>query len=67
MAKVNYDKNVDYQALINEAVAKGDMVAAANYERQRNAKIADMNGDNLIDISDLAYVASNMPGEVFEE
>ncbi len=34
-----YDKNVDYQAEINEASAAGDMQTAALLERQRNAKI----------------------------
>ena len=38
-----YDQNTDYQALINQAVAKGDYNAAGLYERQRNAKIAGMN------------------------
>ena len=38
-----YDKNVDYQDLINKAVANGDYASAAAYEQQRNAKIADMN------------------------
>lgn len=40
---VTYDPDVDYQALINEAVASGNTAAAAVYEQQRNAKIADMN------------------------
>lgn len=35
-----YDPNVDYQALINEAVAAGNYQLAAVYELQRNAKIA---------------------------
>lgn len=35
-----YDKNVDYQAKINEAIKKGDYLSAAMYEQQRNAKIA---------------------------
>ena len=38
-----YDQNTDYQALINQAAAKGDYNAAGLYERQRNAKIAGMN------------------------
>lgn len=38
-----YDKNTDYQALINEAVAKGDYVTAAKAEQSRNEKIAAMN------------------------
>lgn len=41
--KVSFDPSVDYQALINDAVAKGDTSAAAKYEAQRNAKIAAMN------------------------
>lgn len=35
----SYDPNTDYQAVINESVAKGDMAAAADAERKRNAKI----------------------------
>ena len=35
-----YDKNVDYQQKINEAVAKGDYESASAYEKQRNEKIA---------------------------
>jgi len=38
-----YDKNTDYQAIINEAVAKGDYVTAAKAEQSRNEKIADLN------------------------
>lgn len=37
-----YRNDVDYQALINEAVSKGDYKAAAQYERVRNEKIADL-------------------------
>ena len=36
---VKYDKKTDYQALINDAVAKGNYRDAAYYEQQRNAKI----------------------------
>lgn len=38
----SYNKDVDYQALINQAVASGDYSAAAQYEQQRNRKIADL-------------------------
>lgn len=38
-----YDKKTDYQAKINEAVAKGDYASAAKYEQQRNEKINDLN------------------------
>lgn len=38
----NYNKDTDYQALINQAVANGNYSAAAQYEQQRNAKIADL-------------------------
>jgi len=44
MAK-NYDKDTDYQALIEAAAASGDYASAAQYEQQRNAKIADMGLD----------------------
>ena len=37
---VSYDKNTDYQALMNQAVANNDYASAAQYEQQRNAKIA---------------------------
>lgn len=39
MPTYKYDKNKDYQAMINQAVAAGDMHSAAQYEQQRNAKI----------------------------
>ena len=35
----SFDQNTDYQALINDAVSKGDYMSAAKYEQQRNAKI----------------------------
>lgn len=35
-----YEKDTDYQALINAAVEAGNMKGAAKYEQQRNAKIA---------------------------
>lgn len=41
--KYTYDKEKDYQAMINEAVGGGDYRSAALYEQQRNQKIADMN------------------------
>lgn len=37
--KPSFDKNTDYQALINDAVSRGDYMSAAKYEQQRNAKI----------------------------
>lgn len=40
-----YDPNVDYQALINEAVAAGNYQLAAIYELQRNAKIVGQGMD----------------------
>lgn len=43
-----YNKDTDYQALINAAVAAGDYRAAAEYEQTRNEKINDLNarGEN---------------------
>ncbi|MBO5969678.1 MAG: hypothetical protein J6S14_14385, partial [Clostridia bacterium] len=38
-----YDKDKNYQAIIDDAVAKGDYKAAAQAEQARNAKIADLN------------------------
>jgi len=43
MAKIAYDKDTDYQALINQAILSGNLSLARQYEAQRNAKIADMN------------------------
>ena len=40
--KWEYDENIDYQALINDAVKNKDYGSAARYEQQRNAKITDM-------------------------
>ena len=39
-SQYSYDNDVDYMALINEAVANGNYQQAAIYEQQRNAKIA---------------------------
>ena len=49
MAKIKYDKDTDYQALINQAIQSGNVSLARQYEAQRNAKIADMNaqGTNI--------------------
>lgn len=38
-----YKKDTDYSALIKDAVSKGNYRAAAQYEQQRNEKIADLN------------------------
>lgn len=34
-----FNASIDYQKLINQSVANGDFASAAEYERQRNAKI----------------------------
>ena len=49
MAKTTYDKDTDYQALINQAIESGNAGLARQYEAQRNAKITDMNtqGTNI--------------------
>lgn len=36
----SYDPNVDYSALMDEAVKNGDLASAGKYEQQRNEKIA---------------------------
>lgn len=41
---MSYNKDTDYQAKINDAVAKGDYESAAKYEQSRNEKI---DGENL--------------------
>lgn len=40
---VKYDKDTDYQKIIDEAVKAGDYSTAARAEQQRNAKISDLN------------------------
>lgn len=49
MARTTYDKDTNYQALINQAIQSGNAGLARQYEAQRNAKIADMNtqGKNI--------------------
>lgn len=61
---ISYDKNVDYMDLINKAKAAGDMKAAAQYEAQRNQKIADMNkaGTNINNYTPTYnYTTNNTP------
>lgn len=41
---MSYNKDIDYQAKIDEAVSVGDYESAAKYEQSRNAKI---DGENL--------------------
>lgn len=53
-----YDKNTDYQALINSAVQSGNLGAAAQYEQQRNAKIA---GEGIADYQATSNYASYLP------
>lgn len=43
MATIAYDPNVDYMQLIMDAEKAGNRSLAAQYEAQRNAKIADLN------------------------
>ncbi len=42
---MSYDKNIDYQEKINEAVKAGDYESAAQYEKLRNEKIDSENLD----------------------
>ena len=55
-----YDPNVDYQALINDAVAAGNYQLAAIYELQRNAKIAGQG----MDYEQTNLYSSYLPGGV---
>lgn len=41
-----YNANTDYQKLMDQAAAGGDMARAAIYEQQRNQKIREGNGGN---------------------
>ena len=52
--KYKYDKDTDYQALIDRAVGNGEYGAAAVYEQQRNAKIA---GEGMSYAPTLKYAA----------
>ena len=45
LAEVEKLKSIDYQALINEAVSRGDYASAAKYEDMRNAKIDNLELD----------------------
>lgn len=56
--KYGYDPNTDYQALINEAIAKNDMARAAIYEQQRNEKIQ---GEGL-GMAQSSLYANYLPG-----
>lgn len=53
-----YNPSTDYQALINEAIAKNDYARAAIYEQQRNEKIA---GEGL-DMAQSSLYANWLPG-----
>lgn len=56
---VKYDKNVDYKALMDAAIAAGDYKAAGQYEQQRNAKIA---GEGITD-----YQQTHDLGSVYDQ
>lgn len=60
MATYGYDPNVDYQELINRAVAEGDMARAAIFEAQRNEKIA---GTGMTGVQQSSKYAAWLPGE----
>lgn len=53
-----YDKNTDYQKLIDEAKKSGDYTAAAVYEQQRNAKIE---GEGLSGVSKTNLYSNYLP------
>lgn len=53
-----YDVNADYQAYINDAVARGDFKSAAMYEQLRNQKII---GEGL------DYATTNLYGSYLED
>lgn len=63
-----YDMNTDYQAIINDSVAKKDYVSAAKAEQSRNEKIAylDANGLNQYNAVPTylyqSYLSSVTPG-----
>ena len=53
-----YDKNTNYQKLINEAVKAGDYTSAAIYEAQRNEKI---DGEGIAGYDKTNHYASYLP------
>ncbi len=53
-----YDKNTDYQALIDQAIGQGNYYMAAIYEQQRNAKIA---GEGMQGVSQTSNYAKYLP------
>lgn len=56
-AGIEYNPEIDYQALINEAKKLGDISSAAKYEQQRNAKIQ---GEKLFDKWELSFDFKDM-------
>lgn len=59
MATYGYNKDTDYQALINEAIAKNDFARAAIYEAQRNEKIA---GEGMTGVQTTNLYSHYLPG-----
>lgn len=58
-----YNKNTDYQALINAAVAQGDYKSAAKYEQQRNEKIAAGNGGTYQQTNNYSQYLESSPSK----
>ena len=54
-----YDRDTDYTLLIREAVAAGDLAAAARYEQQRNQKILSEGMDYPTTNQYAAYLPEN--------
>lgn len=52
--KYKYDKDTDYTDLIRQATARGDNMAAAIYEQQRNAKVAGEGLTGMVQTNDYA-------------
>lgn len=59
----SYDADIDYQAEIDKAVARGDYAKAAVYEQQRNQKILDLG----LDYNTSNKYASYLPGTQYSE
>jgi O6-methylguanine-DNA--protein-cysteine methyltransferase len=58
MANYGYDKNVDYTAKINQAIAAQDYRSAAIYEQQRNEKIQ---GEGLTKYKTTSHYVDYLP------
>ena len=69
---IKYDKDTDYKALMDAAIAAGDYKAAGLYEQQRNAKIAGegitqyQQSHDLGSVYDQQYMTNDELGKAYQ-